>query len=336
LTYRLLYRAGFSVTAPVTQFDGTPEPVTMTVRIAPKRPGGQPLLLRDSGTVPAAPAEKSPKTSKLEMRVDGSFYLGEGEYHAEMVLADAERRVCRKEWEIKLKSHKHVATALGSGQLAALSELRWPRPGTRHGRLTILLHAGAPRWNAPLLESLAGIVEHTGFGQVRVVAFSLEQHKILLRQELASGRDFRRLAAALREFNPATVPYDVLQDPTGHRDLLWQLLAKEEVETEPADAVLFIGAPSLDDRHVFVPPACADGSRKTVYAYFAFPRPYRRSRPVTPFVRLQPDLPDAISRVTRACSGKVYYIHSPADLFSALEKVNALMRTQAGPTGLSE
>jgi hypothetical protein len=37
-------------------------------------------------------------------------------------------------------------------------------------------------------------------------------------------------------------------------------------------------------------------------------------------------MPDAISRITRACSGKVFPIHSPEDLAGALQKTAELLR----------
>jgi hypothetical protein len=43
---------------------------------------------------------------------------------------------------------------------------------------------------------------------------------------------------------------------------------------------------------------------------------------------MQPEMPDAISRITRACSGKVFHIHSPGDLASALEKTGELLHAR--------
>ena len=43
---------------------------------------------------------------------------------------------------------------------------------------------------------------------------------------------------------------------------------------------------------------------------------------------MQPEMPDAISRITRACSGRVFHIHSPDDLASALQKTDELLRAR--------
>jgi len=336
LSYRLAYRAGYSVTVPMGQFAGRQGTLGVLVRVTPKRAGAQPLLLKDTGDLPAGSGQQERDTSKFEAQLQGDFYLGEGHYQAELVLTDGQQRVCRRRWDLEVKPHKGVAAALPPGRLAALSQLEWPHLGTRPGSLTIFLHAGAPRGNPVLLASLAAILERMPFSRLQVVVFSLDQRKELLRQNVADADGFQRVAEALNDFNPATVSYRVLQDPAGHRDFLWQLLARETLRAEPPDAVLFVGYSTLDDSRVFVPPACADGSRKTLYAYFDFAQPatrrylppgFGRRRPRGPSGASlpqarppQPDMPDAISRIAQACSGKVFHIHSPDHLASALRK----------------
>ena len=325
LTYRLVYRAGYVVTAPMEQFTGDQRTLAVTVRVTPERAGARPLLLRDTGKLQAGS-----DPAKFQVQVAGGFLLGEGGYQAEMELTDGQQRVCRKQWAVELKPHKNVGTALAPGQLVAFSQLDWPHLGGRAGRLTVLLHAGAHERNPVLIDSLAAILDRMPFAHVQVVAFSLDQRKELLRQNVSDARAFRRVEDALEAFNPATVSYGVLKNPVGHRDFLWQLLAKEGLRAEPPDAVLFVGYSTFDDTHIYAPPACTDGSRKTVYAYFDYAEPLQR-RPAAPGRRRYADrldLPDVISRVTRACSGKVFHVHSPEELAAAVANVDALVRTQ--------
>jgi hypothetical protein len=351
LTYRLVYRAGYLLTVPMQQFTGRPRPLDILVRITPKRAGAQPLLLRDVGTFPDGSGEPGRDASKFEAQLRGGYFVGEGEYHAELVLIDGLERVCRKRWDLELKPHKAVETPLPPGRVAAFSQLDWPHLDARPGGLTVFLHAGSSRSPQVMLQTLAAILDRLPFSRVQVVAFSLDQHKELLRQTVADPGGFLRVAEALRDFNPSTVSYGVLKDPKGHRDFLWQLLAKEGLRTQPADAVLFVGYSTFDDAHVFVPPALAQGSRRTVYAYLDFAQPSRRRSPMPGFARgrmrrppgadyptegpwedlpqggpMQPEMPDAISRITQACSGKVFHIHSPGDLAAALRKTGELLR----------
>jgi hypothetical protein len=342
LSYRLVYRAGYSVTAPMGQFAGQQSTLGVLVRITPKRAGARPLLLRDTGTLPAGSGEQEREASKFEAQVEGGFYLGAGKYQAELVLMDSQERVCRRRWDLEVKLRNGVRTTLPPGGLTALSQLDRPRSGTRAGSVTIFLHAGSPRGNPVLLASLAAIVERMPFSRVQVAVFSLDQHKELLRQNVADGKGFRRVAKALNDYNPGIVSYRTLQDSAGHRELLWQLLAKEALRAEPPDVAVFVGYSTFDDSHVFVPPACADGSRKTLYAYFNYAQPSSRRYPPPDLGRgrvrgpwgpgypqarpVGPEMPDAISRITRACSGKVFPIHSPEDLAGALQKTAELLR----------
>jgi hypothetical protein len=345
LTYHLVYRAGFLLNVSMEQFAGAQGPVDILVRVTPTQPAAQPLLLRETGDLPTGSDQQGKDASKYEARVQGGFYLGEGDYRAELVMTDSLQRICRAQWDLKLKPHTGIAARLSPGQLAAFSHLDLPRLGARAGNLTVLLHAGSPRLNTVLLQSLASIFERMPFHHVQVVAFSLDQHKELLRESLSDASDLRHFAEALNSYNPSVVSYGVLQDPAGHRDFLWSLLAKEELRKEPADVVLFVGYSTFDDSHIFAPPACVERGRKTLYAYFDYAPPTRRRilRPgfggrrinaeaeegpwedVPVAGPMQPEMPDAISRITRACSGKVFRIYSPADLSSALDKTAELL-----------
>ena len=338
LSYRLVYRAGYLATVPMGQFTASQRGLAVLIRVTPQRAGARPLLLKDFAKFPERSSEQGRDASKFEAQIPGGFLLGEGQYHAELLLVDERQRVCRKAWDLELKPHKAVNAVLSPGQLLAFSQLEWPHLGARAGSLTVLVNAGKPAGNRVLLESLGGILEQMAFSHVRVVAFSLDQRKELLRQEVAGAADLRRVEEALDGFNAATVSYDVLRDPAGLGKFVARLLVQEEAPAAPGHAVLFLGYAALDDSHVPTPEACTDGSRKALYAYFDFvpAEPVRRERPPeasmrrhrggwaepVPMARL---MPDAISRITHACSGKVYHIASPNDLATALQETDQLL-----------
>ncbi len=352
LTFRLIYRTGYSITAPMQEFLEEPRALNIVTRVTPKRAGARPVLLKDTEALPAE-AKEQQDAAKFDAQVTGGFYVGEGDYHVELAVTGSGGRVCRKQWDVEVKAHKGASTALAAGQAAAVSQIELPRVGGGDGSLTIFLLAGSGRENPVLLESVAGILDRMPFRRVQVVAVSLDQHKELLREDVAGGADIRRLAEALNGYNPAVVSYGVLQDPAGHRDFLWKLLAKEGLRTPPDDLVVFAGHSTFDDSHVFVPPACADRSHSPHYIYLDYAVPgRRRARPAGPgpgrrmrgmpradvggvrpgpwpdvpdAATMQPVLPDVVSRVTRACAGKVFPIYSPADLASALQKTEEVL-----------
>ncbi len=339
LSYRLVYHAGYSVTLPMGQFAGRESTLEVLLRVTPARAGAQPLLLKDAGKLPASSGGEKRDATKFEAQVQGGFYVGEGPYHAELVLTDSDKRVCRGQWDLELKPRKGVGTALAPGQLAPLFQLDWPTLETRSGSATILLHAGLPAGNPVLLASFAAILDRMPFRRFRAVVFSLDQHKELLRQNVGDAGGFRRVAEVLRDFNAATVPIQVLQDRAGHRDLLWHLLAKESVRAEPSDAVIFVGFSTFDDSHVFAPPACADGSRKALYVYLDFAPPGSRRIPppgigrgrargplAGDYPRAGAEMPDVLTRIARACGGRAFHIHSPEEFATALRKTAELLR----------
>jgi hypothetical protein len=303
----------------------------IAARVTPKRGGAQPLLLKDTQVLPAEAGEQERDASKFDAQVQGGFYAGEGEYHVELAVIGSGPRVCRKQWDVEVKPQKGAAAVLPPGTAVAFSQLGLPRLGRRDASLTIFLHASSEQRNPVLLYSVAAILDRMPFRRVQVVAFSLDQRKELLREDLTGRDGFGRLAEALNGYSPATVSYGVLQDPAGHRDFLWKLLAKEGLRTPSDDLVLFAGYSTLDDSHVFAPPACGEGKPAYVYLEYALPA-RRQPRRLDPARRRMygmasdlptlPVTPDAISRVTRACSGKVFPIYSPMDLAAALQKID--------------
>ncbi len=336
LTYRMLYSAGFVVDTPAA---GQSE-LAVLVRITPESGGAAPLLLRSVHKLP----KEAGANSKAQLEITGSYFLGPGEYQAELVLMDDNARVCRKHWKVALKTPKAEQTRLGPGRLAAISEIHWPSLSGRPGRLVIMIHAGARALNPALMEALAALVERIPVAEVQAVVFNLRQHKVLLRQRLSDAAAFERVQKALEDFESQTVSYGALKDSTGHRDLLWRLLAQETRQANPADAVVFLGVTTFDDRRVFAPPGC--GENKPLYVYFGFARPANpRRRPYLPRADVEkkdrlheelwggrwndrlagPDLPDAITRVMKACSGRVYHIQSPLEFAQALDKATSMM-----------
>jgi hypothetical protein len=348
LTFRLVYRAGYSVTVSMEQLIEGSRALEIVARVTPKRGGARPLLLQDREALPAEAGKQEGDASKFDAQVQGGFYAGEGEYRVELAVIGSGQRVCRKQWDIEVKPQKGAGTAIPPGTAVASSQIGVPRLGDREGSLTIFLNANLEQRNPVLLESIAAILERMPFRRVQVVAFSLDQRKELLREELTGKAGFERLADALSGYNPGTVSYGVLQDPAGHRDFLWKLLAKEGLRAPPDDVVVFAGYSTVDDSHVFVPPACTEGSGKPVYVYLEYALPaHGRSRApglnrrrmrggmpglgeprqgpwgdVPNAATMQPVTADAISRVTRACSGKVFPIYTPADLAAALQKTD--------------
>ncbi len=346
LTYRMLYSAGFVVDTPAA----VQSELTVLVRITPEIAGAAPLLLRSVHQLP----KEAAKNPKAQLEITGHYFLGPGEYQADLVLLDASQRVCRKHWKVVLKTPKAEPTQLGPGRLAAISDIQWPSPSARPGRLVVMIHAGARALNPALMESLAALVERIPVAEVQAVVFNLRQHKVLLRQRLSDAAAFERVQKTLDDFESQTVSYGALKDTTGHRDLLWKLLADQTRQPTPADAVFFLGVTTFDDRRVFAPPGC--GQNKPRYAYFDFARPSsRRSFRIGPAPRRledwgrpnrsgsvpweeasvptarDTDLPDAITRVMKTCSGRIYHIHSPLEFADALEKAAEMVPAQEKP-----
>jgi hypothetical protein len=291
------------------------------VRIVPDEPGKQPIYLYESANLPAIP-----ERSKMTLEMDGTFLLGPGRYTADLVASDGDHRTCRTSWALEAKlgrGDKDIEPTLAPGQLMAFGPGMWsnfaakPAGVEANGKtVTILLHAaGFSRRSTGLrqfevsmiMSSLAAFLRYTSFSGVRIVAFNLDQQKVLYTDDDFQAGDLPQLGRVLRSLELGTVPIDVLANRRGHLDVLENLLAAEDGRAAVSDVVLFLGptAPYWDRWKV-------SSERRSSLAYIQF-RPFWGMR--------QPEFPDLLENVTKSHSGRVFRIHSPREFAAALKRL---------------
>ena len=117
-------------------------------------------------------------------------------------------------------------------------------------RFTILMHAApavtrrtrlGPRDRVMLTGTLSSLIGHLPASSVRLVVFNLDQQKELYRQDDFSLQSMNQVARAINGIQLETVDYQVLQNRTGHVDLLADLIHSEVSAAKPSDVVLFLG-----------------------------------------------------------------------------------------------
>ncbi len=269
LDFSFRFRAGYTVSVPLDQYQGGGHKWTVLLQIQPEG-GGKPVYLLDRFNIPDVP------DVKVDGEAGGGYLLGEGHYHVTFLLVDDRARACRSDWDVDAKlsaSNRNVRTAIKPGTVEEITshgsaETR-PRTAAPLGKLTVLLHAAPMSPSSPtvqpsdavtLLGALSSLLDLAPARSVRLVVFNLEQRKEVYRKEQFTRDQLDAVREAIFGLQLATVDYHQLQNPTGHLDLLARLVQDELHAENPADAVVFLGPRAAMSDKVALPGEKAAGA----------------------------------------------------------------------------
>ena len=341
LNYAFRFQAGYSIDIPLRQFAGTGNTVRVIARVRPSDGSRPPVCFFQSGELP-----EIPEGDKPDLSITGGFFLGEGNYRVDLAVFDQAGRLYQAGFNLEaaLKGRERkVRLELAPGEVQPINSLRWKRhsePAGRGQRLTILFHATSlygegklPTLYDPvlLLSSLSTVLSEGAFDEVRLIAFNLDQEQELFRQDRFDADGFSKLAEKVLSLKLSSVPVTALAPGQPRHALIDSLVRAELSSPKPPDAILFLG-PYADDESKWSSVPCESGRAGPAIFYFqqrinrAIGRRLRddyagraeRTMGVRPI-----EYPDTLERLVHACSGEVYRIHDPAELASAIAKLNS-------------
>jgi hypothetical protein len=332
LDFSFRFQSGYSVSVPMEQYLGPKHSWVIVTRVTPAE--GKPGYLAARVRLPDVPP------NKVKVDTFGGFLVGPGRYRVEWAMFDDSGRVCRKDWNIEAKlkrSERNVKLDIPPGAVSDFSargltrQVR-SRDDAAPFRLTILLHA-APvsprrthlRMNDRLLliSTLGSLAATVPAASVRLAVFNLDQQRVLYNQEEFTLDSIGRVSEILNQLELDTIDYHALQNPTGHVDLLSDLINRELAASKHSDAVVFLGPVSrFIDK---IPPSALDeNAAKLSFFYFQ----YQASpllgmggmRGMRGGIR-EPMLPDSITNLIARVKGRLIHINSPADFANAISQV---------------
>ena len=249
LDFAFRFRAGYTFRVPAAQYQAAGHAWFVLTRITPQDDAHKPAYLYTRTS-----AAEVVKTG-LDFEVSGSYLLGEGRYAVESTLYDDTSRTCKREWQIDAalaRDQRSVQPSLPPFTVRDLPGLRasdWNRPAG-DAPLTVLLNAAPlsprrtrlhPADRNLLLSALAAIVGRVPAASVRLVVFSLEAQKELFRSDSFSVDAIGQVARAIDSLELSTVDVHILQNPTGHLDLLAGIINQELRAPAPAGAIVLLG-----------------------------------------------------------------------------------------------
>jgi hypothetical protein len=329
LGFDLRFHSGYDISIPLRELAGEGDVLTVVFRVTSAAAKDSPAYFAQRYTVPDIEADASGEAS-----LGGGFDIGEGDYHVDWLMRDRIERVCASNWDItaaltgrdqavKLPiAHDHIDASDQEFFNPEPPVARTDPDGQLKTPLTIkvLINYAPQQGNAAsmqpidtsaLVSILRNISREPRIRKFSIVAFNMDQQRIVYRADNADEIDFPKLGKALSSLKFGMIDYKKLADPHSGTDFLTKLVM-EELGTNTSDAVIFAGPKIMLSENVPLDTLKDLGSVSFPVFYLnynLFPQqnPWR----------------DPIGNVVKHLRGNEYTIARPRDLWTSWSDIMA-------------
>jgi len=335
LGFDLRYHSGYEVSLPLRDIAGNENLLTVLFRVVPIEPKGDPIYLTQRIQVPSIEEE-----AKGDAYLQGGFDVGEGKYHVDWLMRDRSERVCANSWDFDATlppKDKQITLALNSGEIRSLDreQFREEPPVARSTEepplnVKVLINFAPQNAKAATLQPLdtsalvailRNISRDPRIGRFSIVAFNLQEQRVLHRQDNAEKIDFPALGEALQSLNLGTIDLKRLSQKNADTDFLTNLIRQEVASPgSTPDAVVFAGPKALLEENI------PQESLKQIgeIHYPVFYMNYNLYPQAIPWT-------DTISKAVKYMKGQEYTISRPRDLWYAVtEMVSRIVKSKQG------
>jgi hypothetical protein len=325
LDFDLRFHTGYDVTVPLKDLAGSENRLTMIFRVTPATHPDDPVYFSQHLSVPAIDED-----SKGDAVLQGAFEVGEGKYHIDWLLRDRSERVCSAYWDIDASlapKDKDMTLDIAPDAIEQVDSepFKQSAPVEREqsdGPLNVKVIVNfAPQDSSAaalqpldlnaLVSILRNIARDPRIGKFSIVAFNMQEQRVIYRQEDTSQIDFPALGEALKSLNLGTVDFKQLSQKHGDSEFLASLVTKEIAGSQDKpDAVIFAGPKISTDASI------PDETLKQLsdVKYPVFYMNYNLNPQVNPWR-------DAIGNTVHALKGSEFTITRPRDLFFAWSEI---------------
>jgi hypothetical protein len=305
----LKFHAGYTMTIPVKELEGAGQRLVILFRVAP--PKGEAVYFNQYVRVP--PITEGPG----EVMLNGSFDVGEGEYHVDWLARDTGGRYCSFNWDAEAAlapRDKQVTPAVAAGWIGETEDEKFQaEPPPEHKAeaaplsVKVLMNFAperpesaevSPQDRLGLISILRNLMRNPRIGKISLVTFNLDQQRVLYRQDFENQIDFPALGRALKSLKLGTIDASQLGNRKGGAEFLLTV-ARNEMANRDLEGLIFVGPKSLIFYMNYIPdPAAA---------------PWR----------------DAIGKMVKFFRGREFTISGPRDLWNAVsEAVDRMSKFQ--------
>lgn len=338
LGFDLRFHGGYEITLPMHDVAGSENLLSILARVTPEGGNSEPAYFLQRVNVP-----KLPDDAKGDAVLSGLFDLGEGKYHIDLLMKDRAERVCSFYWDaeaVLTDRDKEIQPAIAAGAVerAEYEQFNEEPPVERATgkplNIKVLVNFAPQNSNLSslrpidtlaLVTVLRRLSREPQFGRFSVVAFNVQEQRVLYRQSSAERIDFPALGRAIQSVEPGKVDMKQLAKKHGEVGFLADLIKKEIANDHP-DAVIFAGPKVLLDDSV---PEEDLKPLATDVTYPVFYMNYNLNPQAIPWR-------DAIGKAIRPFRGTEFSISRPRDLWFAVAEVvsRVVKSSQAGASAL--
>lgn len=319
LGFDLRFHSGYDIALPLREISGDGNVLTIVFRVISATAKDSPRYFSQRYIVPEIEED-----AKGDAYLGGGFDVGEGDYHVDWLMRDRIERVCSSSWDITAAltpKDQNVTLPIAAHTIdAANLEFFKPEPPiTRvkagEGFKVKIIVNYAPQQGyassmqpidtSALVSILRNIAREPRINRFSLVAFNMNEQKVVYRQEDGEHIDFPALGRALASLRFGIVDYKKLSDPHSGSDFLSKLVVTELSNSKP-DALIFAGPKiGLDDN---VPPDSLKDLTSVSYPVFYM------NYNLTP---VQNPWRDPLGNIVKHLRGYEYTITRPRDLWTS-------------------
>ncbi len=322
LGFDLRFHAGYDVSVPLQEFAGSDDVLTILFRVTSQDHQAEPVYFTQRVRVPPIDSD-----AKGFATLQGAFDLGPGNYHVDWLMRDRSERVCSSSWDsgaVLTNREKTLQPSLAIGAVErSVTEQFQEEPPVRRSpspsmNVRILINFAPqnslastlqPVETSALVSILRGISREPRFGKFSLVAFNMQDQRVIFRQDDADRIDFPALGDALQSIRLGTVDYHKLAEKHSDTEFLASLIRQEAGAGHP-DALIFAGPKIMLDSDI-----PSDSLKKLGDIDFpVFYMNYNRNPQAVPWQ-------DSIGKAVKFFRGYEYTITEPRDLWLAVNEI---------------
>jgi hypothetical protein len=337
LGFDLRFHTGFDVTLPMADLAGEGNLLTIVFRVYPQGIKEHPTFFVQHFTVPAIEDD-----AKGDAFLQGVFDVGEGSYHVDWLMRDRSERYCSSSWDVDANlSPKDKPIPLFIETKEISESLPEPfvndadlhpepkRPEVKQSEqlnLKILVNFAPELQSSASLQRndldalvtiLRSIERDSHIAHISLLAFNMNETRIVYRQEAAAQIDFPALGKALQTMRLGTVNLQNLAK-NSEADFLEGLIQSEVATTNHPDAVIFAGPKAMLEADVPQQDLRRIGDIECPVFYLN----YNLDPQATPWK-------DSISHAIHAFRGVEFTISRPRDVwFSTVDVLARIVRSK--------
>ena len=336
--FDLRFHMHYDVAIPLNDLAGGENQLTILFRVTPKG-SDSPRFFVQRVHVPLIE-----DNARGDATLSGFLDLGEGNYHMDWLMRDRAERVCSFYWDSEAvlpPKDRQIQVTLAPGAVASSQEEQFTEePPVERAQsaeplnIKVLVNFAPQNADSPalrpsdtmaLVTMLRQIAREPQFGRFSLIAYNIQEQRVLYRQSSADKIDFPALGEAVQQVKLGTVDFQKLGQKHSEMDFLAGLI-KQEMSGDHPDALIFAGPKIMLDDPVpeeQLKPFAADLDFPVFYMNYALnPQavPWR----------------DSIGHAVKLFKGTEYTISRPRDLwYSVTEMVSRIVKLRHGRNAAS-